>query len=85
MVKTVNYGTKKNPTGGMEVFCCVCCMLSGRGLCYEMTTRPEESYRMWCVVVCDHENLVEEEAIARAGMQSQRTNVYGLKFREQSR
>jgi len=25
--------------------------LSGRGLCDELITRPEESYRLWCVVV----------------------------------
>ena len=30
-------------------------MLSGRGLCDEMITRPEESYRLCCVVVCDLE------------------------------
>jgi len=29
--------------------------LSGRGLCDELITRPEESYRLWCVVVCDLE------------------------------
>jgi len=29
--------------------------LSGRGLCDELITRPEEFYRMWCVVVCDLE------------------------------
>jgi hypothetical protein len=28
---------------------CECCMLSGRGLCDGPTTRPEESYRVWCV------------------------------------
>ena len=28
-------------------------MLSGRGLCDELITRPEESYRLCCVVVCD--------------------------------
>ena len=27
-------------------------MLSGRRLCDELITRPEESYRLWCVVVC---------------------------------
>ena len=26
-------------------------VLSGRGLCDEPITRPEESYRLWCVVV----------------------------------
>ena len=30
-------------------------MLSGRGLCDELITRPDESYRLWCVVVCDLE------------------------------
>jgi len=35
----------------------VCCVLSGRGLCDELITRPEESYRLWCVVVCDQETL----------------------------
>jgi len=29
--------------------------LSGRGLCDELITRPDESYRLWCVVVCDLE------------------------------
>jgi len=33
--------------------------LSGRGLCDELVTRPEESYRMWCVVVCDLEKPQE--------------------------
>ena len=32
--------------------CCEYCVLSGRGLCDELITRPEESYRLWCVVVC---------------------------------
>jgi len=35
--------------------CCECCVLSGRGLCDELITRPEDSYRLWCVVVCDLE------------------------------
>jgi len=29
--------------------------LSGRGLCDKLITRPEESYRLCCVVVCDLE------------------------------
>jgi hypothetical protein len=33
--------------------CCECCVLSGRCLCDELITRPEGSYRLWCVVVCD--------------------------------
>jgi hypothetical protein len=35
--------------------CCECCVLSGRGLCDELITRPEESYRLWCVVLCNLE------------------------------
>jgi len=35
--------------------CCECCVLSGRGLCDQLVTRPEESYRLWCVIVCDLE------------------------------
>jgi hypothetical protein len=30
---------------------CECCVLSGRGLCDKLITRPEESYRLWCVCV----------------------------------
>ena len=30
-------------------------MLSGRGLCDELITRPKESYRLCCVIVCDLE------------------------------
>jgi hypothetical protein len=32
---------------------CECCVLSGRGLCVGLINRPEESYRVWCVSVCD--------------------------------
>jgi len=35
--------------------CCECCVLSGRGLCDGLITRREESYRLWCVVVCVQE------------------------------
>ena len=34
-------------------------MLSGRGLCDELITLPEESYRLWRVV-CDLETSKEE-------------------------
>jgi len=43
------------PPGAWMFVCCDCCMLSGRGLCDELITRPGESYRLWCVVVCDQE------------------------------
>ena len=41
------------PTRGMDI--CLLWVLWGRGLCDELITRPEESYRLWCVVVCDLE------------------------------
>jgi len=34
---------------------CECRVLSGTGPCDEMIILPEESYRLWCVVVCDLE------------------------------
>jgi hypothetical protein len=46
--------TGSNPAGGREclsVVSVVC--LSGRGLCDGLITRPEESYRLCCVIVCD--------------------------------
>jgi hypothetical protein len=39
------------PPGAWMFVCCV----SGRGLCDELITRPEESCRLWRVVVCDQE------------------------------
>jgi hypothetical protein len=36
----------------MSVSCTVF-VLSGRGLCNGLITRPEESYRLWCVSECD--------------------------------
>jgi len=43
------------PPGEWIFVCNECCVLSGRGLCDKLITRPEESYRLWCVVVCDLE------------------------------
>jgi len=43
------------PPGAWMSVCCKCCVLSGRGLCDEVITRPEEPYRLWCIVVCDLE------------------------------
>ena len=47
--------------------CSECCFLSGRGLCDELITRPDESYILCCIVVCDLENLVNVEAMAHGG------------------
>jgi hypothetical protein len=53
--------------------------LSGIGLCDELITRPEESYRLWSVVVCDLETAkipVNEEAKAHQGAIAPRENYY---------
>jgi hypothetical protein len=44
------------PRGTRMSVCCECCVLSGRAVCDELITCPEESYRLWCVVVCDLED-----------------------------
>jgi len=43
------------PPGAWMFACCESCVLSGRGLCDGLITRPEESYRLWRIVVCDQE------------------------------
>ena len=46
----------RNSTRGTDVcLLWLLCVLSGRGLCEELITHPEESYRLWCVAVCDLE------------------------------
>jgi hypothetical protein len=80
----------RNPPGTWTFVCCACCVLSGRGLSDGLITRPEESYRLWRVIVCDLENFENEEDKARyravkiqpqwvvtAGKQTNRqTNLY---------
>jgi hypothetical protein len=44
-----------NPTGDMDVFSCESCVLSVRGLCIGLITRPEESYGIYGVSECDCE------------------------------
>jgi len=45
---------RSNTAGSMDV-CLLYYVLSGRGLCDKPITCPEESQRLWCVVVCDLE------------------------------
>jgi len=51
--------------------CCECCVLSARGLCDKLITHPEESCRMWCVVVCDLD-LLNVETLAHWGLSRQK-------------
>jgi hypothetical protein len=48
--------------------CCECCVLSGRGLCDWLITRPEESYRMCRVVVCDQETSKTRRLMPATGL-----------------
>ena len=36
-------------------------MLSGRGFCDGLITRPEESYGLWRVAVCDQDTSKKED------------------------
>jgi len=52
-------------------------VLSGRGLCDELITRPEESYRLWCVVVCDLETWMRSHG-SLGGCSAERTRTRNL-------
>jgi hypothetical protein len=54
------------PQGAWMSVSCECCMLSGRGLCVGLITRPEEYYGVWCVWVWLW-SLNSKEALARWG------------------
>jgi hypothetical protein len=56
--------------------CCECCVLSGRGLCDELITRPEESYPLWCVVLCDLETSGMRRPLSALGRSASRDTVY---------
>jgi hypothetical protein len=55
------------PPGAWKSVCCVCYVLSGRGLCAGLITCPEESYRVWCVWVWSW-SLDNEEVLAHWGL-----------------
>jgi len=48
-------------------------VLSGGGFCDGLVTRPEESYRLWCVIECD--NLVNKETLAQWGLMREKKNA----------
>jgi hypothetical protein len=56
-----------NPTWSTDI-CCECCVLPGKSLCDELITRPEKSYRLWCVVVCDLEISRMRPALGRSAI-----------------
>jgi len=71
------------PPGAWMFVSCECCALPGRCLCDELITRPEESYRMWCVVVCDQETSRMRRPWPAIGRSATEKNLYlkvSLKF-----
>jgi len=64
-----------NPTGEWMFICCECCVLSGRGLSDELITRPEESYRLCSVVVCDLETSGMRRSCPTVGCRA-KTNTH---------
>jgi len=63
------------PPGPLMSVYCECCVLSGRGLCDELITHPEESYRLWCVVVCDLETARMRRSWPTGGCCAKRKKV----------
>jgi len=54
---------------------CECCALSGRGLCDEPITSPEEFYRVWCVVVCDPQTSRMRRPWPASGRSTKRNKI----------
>jgi len=74
----------RNPPAAWTFVCCECCVMSGRGLCDKLITRPEESYRLWCVVVCDLETSRMRKPRPTGGCRA-KNNQYRLKQNSGSR
>jgi len=69
-------------------------VLSGTGLYYELITRPEETYRLWCVVMCDLETSktrrlkpatglwkIQPQWVVTAGKQRNNLQYFTLMFK----
>ena len=67
-----------NPARSLQV-CRECCVLSGRGRCDRSITRPEESYRVWCVCVWSW-SLLNGEALAHQGLSSHGRKLWAIKL-----
>ena len=50
--------TKESFAGGMNICLCECCVSSGRSLYDGPIPRPEEFYRLWCVILYDLETSI---------------------------
>jgi len=68
------------PPGAWMFVCCDCCVLSGRGLCDELITRPEESYRLCCVVVCDLETSWTRRPWPNGGCRARNKQINDISY-----
>ena len=71
-VRLLGLWVRISPEAWMSV-CCECCVWSGRGLCDELITSPEESYRLVRRCVWSR-NFVNEEALGHWGAVAPKTN-----------
>jgi hypothetical protein len=72
--------TGSNTAGGMAI-CPLYCVLLGRGLCVRPITRPEESYRLWCVSECDREASIMRRPRPTGGccaIKNNKLNFFGV-------
>ena len=61
------------PAAWVSVFC-ERCVLSGRGLCVGLITRPEESYRLVCLTECDREASTMRRPWPNTGCRARKKN-----------
>jgi len=55
-------------------------VMSGRGLCDELITRPEDSYQLRCIVVCDLETSLMRGPWPTAGCCAQNKHKTVIQF-----
>ena len=63
------------PPEAWMFICCECCVLSGWGLCDGLITRPEDSCRLWRVVMCDQETSKTRRLKPATGLWKYNHNV----------
>jgi len=65
-----------NPAGAWIFVCSDCCVLSGRGLCDELITRPGESYRLNASLYVIYDLLEREDHDPRWAAAPQGIYIY---------
>ena len=64
------------PPGEWLFVLCECCVLTRRGLCDELISRPEESCRLWCVVLCDLETSIMRRPWPSGGYCAKKQTIF---------